>query len=105
MLFFLFLLAIFVPLLVVGVLVNYSPSAIFVVLTILAVIWIAQKSYEDWRLKQESQREESEPLPYQQDIEPPVASADESEKTRCPYCGNVYDKKENFCPNCGVKKT
>jgi hypothetical protein len=24
-------------------------------------------------------------------------------KTKCPYCGQLYDQKEDKCPNCGAR--
>lgn len=98
------LLVLIVPLLVVGLLVNFSPSTIFVVLIVLVVVWIINRSYRDRKRKQEEQREETEPTPPQKDVEPATVSQTEPVKINCPYCGNAYDAKENVCPFCGGKK-
>jgi hypothetical protein len=59
MLSLLLLLALILPLLVVGLLVNVSHGTIVVLLIILAVIWIITRSYGDWKRKQEEQREKA----------------------------------------------
>ena len=105
MLFFMLLLVLIVPLLVVGLLVNFSPSTIFVLLIVLVVVWVINRSYRDWKRKQEEQREETEPTLPQQDVEPAAASESEPAKIKCPFCGNSYDAKEDVCPHCGAKKT
>ena len=57
MLFSLLLFVLVIPFLVVGLLLNFSPGTIAVLLMILAVIWIINKSYRDWKRKQEEQLE------------------------------------------------
>lgn len=67
MLFFLLLLVLIIPFLVVGLLLNFSPGTIAVLLMILAVIWIINKSYTDWKRKQEEQLEMVETTSLQKD--------------------------------------
>lgn len=76
MLFFSLLSAMIVSLLVVELLVNVSVGAIFLVVVVLAVIWIIVKSYREWKLEQGSQREEVKPAPPQQHLEPVVFRAE-----------------------------
>jgi DNA-directed RNA polymerase subunit RPC12/RpoP len=104
MLFFLLLLVLIVPFLVIGLLVNFSPSTIFVLLIVLVVVWLVNRSYRDWKRKQDEQREEAEPIPAQKDLEPKNSSTSEPAKIKCPYCGNAYDAKDDACPYCGGKK-
>jgi membrane protein implicated in regulation of membrane protease activity len=56
------LLALILPVLVVGLIFNFSSSALFVILVVLIVVWIVVRSYRDWRLKKEAGNGESEEL-------------------------------------------
>jgi len=56
------LLVLILPVLIVGLIFNFSSSALFVVLIVLVVIWIVVRSYRDWRFKKEARHEESEEL-------------------------------------------
>jgi len=102
MLFFLLLLVIIVPFLLIGLLINFSPGTLFVILIVLIVVWLIHKSYRDWKLKQDEQRKEAEPTPPQKDLEPENVSASEPKKIKCSYCGNAYDAQEDACPYCGA---
>lgn len=35
-------------------------------------------------------------------IKPDTSNSDNTEKLKCPMCGNVYDLNETNCPSCGV---
>ena len=61
------LLALIVPFLVIGLLVNFSPSTLIVILIVFVVLWFINRSYRDWKRKQDEQREEAEPIPSQKD--------------------------------------
>jgi type VI protein secretion system component VasK len=104
MLFFLLLLVLIVPFLVIGLLVNFSPSTLFVILVVLVVVWLVNRSYRGWKRKQDEQREEAESMPPQRDLEAENVSTSEPAKITCPYCGNAYDAKDDACPYCGRKK-
>ena len=60
--FFMLLLALILPVLIVGLIFNFSSSALFVVLIVLIVIWIVIRSYRDWRFKEEARHGESKEL-------------------------------------------
>jgi hypothetical protein len=98
------LLVLIVPFLVIGLLANSSPSTIFVLLIVLVAVWVINRSYKDWKRKQEAQREETEPTQPQKDVEPATVSTSEPAEIKCPHCGNAYDAKEDVCPHCGAKK-
>ncbi len=104
LLFFMLLLVLIVPFLVIGLLANSSPSTIFVLLIVLVAVWVINRSYRDWKRKQEAQREETEPTQPQKDVEPATVGTSEPAKIKCPHCGNAYDAKEDVCPHCGAKK-
>jgi uncharacterized membrane protein len=53
------LLALILPVFVVGLIFNFSSSALLVVLMILIVVWIVVRSYRDWRLKKDAGHGES----------------------------------------------
>jgi biopolymer transport protein ExbB/TolQ len=103
MLFFLLLLALIVPILVVGLLFSFSPTTIIVLLVVLVVVWVINRSYRDWKRKQDEQREGAEPALTQKDVEPAAISKSEPAETHCPYCGKTYDAKENVCSHWGAK--
>jgi len=56
------LLALILPVLIVGLIFNFSSSALFVVLIVLIVVWIVVRSYRDWRFKKVAGTEEAEDL-------------------------------------------
>jgi hypothetical protein len=55
-------LALILPVLVVGLIFNFSSSVLFAVLIVLIVIWIVIRSYRDWRFKEEAGHGESKEL-------------------------------------------
>jgi len=58
--FFMLLLVLILPVLIVGLIFNFSSSALFVVLIVLIVVWIVVRSYRDWRFKKEAGNGEGE---------------------------------------------
>jgi membrane protein YdbS with pleckstrin-like domain len=58
--FFMLLLTLILPVLIVGLIFNFSSSALFVVLIVLIVVWIVVRSYRDWRFKKVADTEEVE---------------------------------------------
>ena len=60
--FFMLLLALILPVLIVGLIFNFSSSALFVILIALIVIWIVIRSYRDWRFKEKARHGESKEL-------------------------------------------
>jgi amino acid transporter len=56
------LLVLVLPVLIVGLIFNFSSSALFVVLIVLIVIWIVIRSHRDWRFKEEARHGESKEL-------------------------------------------
>jgi type VI protein secretion system component VasK len=104
MLFFLLLLALIVPFLVIGLLFNFSPSTIFVIFAVLVVVWLVNRSYREWKRKQDEQRGETEHMSPQKTLEPESVSMSEPAKIKCPYCGNAYSAKDDVCPYCGGRK-
>ncbi len=103
-LFFLLLLSLIVPFLVIGLLFKFSSSALFVILGVVVVVWIIGRSYRDWKRQQDEQRGEAGSMLLQKPLGSEHISPSGPLKINCPYCGNAYNGEDDVCPYCGRKK-
>ena len=60
MLFILLLSMMILPLLLIGVILNLSPSSLFLTLIVAVALWFVFRSYKDWVAREDKEREEGE---------------------------------------------
>jgi len=60
MLFILLVSMVILPLLLIGVILNLSPSSLFLTLIVAVALWFIFRSYKDWVAREDKEREKGE---------------------------------------------